>query len=159
MLLMLATYGLGAGEVLSLRLEDVDWSSGTLHVRRPKTGVAVELPLLAPTAKALASYLRTERPSQAEARRIFLSRRMPYEPLSSGAMRHRIRLYAWQAGVTAATIGAHAFRHSHASRQIDAGANVKVVSDILGHRRPSSTSVYVRVALRRLRTVSLPVPR
>ena len=28
---------------------------------------------------------------------------------------------------------------------------MKVVSDILGHRRPSSTSVYVRVALRRLR--------
>ena len=159
MLLMLATYGLGAGEVLSLRLEDVDWSSGTLHVRRPKTGVAVELPLLDATAEALASYLRTERPPQAEARQIFLSRRMPYEPITSGALRHRIRLYARQAGVTAETIGAHAFRHSHATRQIDAGANVKVVSDILGHRRPSSTSVYVRVALRRLRMVSLPVPR
>jgi integrase/recombinase XerD len=56
-------------------------------------------------------------------------------------------------------IGAHAFRHSHASRQIDSGANVKVVSDILGHRSSSSTSVYVRVALERLRAVALPVPR
>jgi site-specific recombinase XerD len=48
---------------------------------------------------------------------------------------------------------------SHASRQIDSGANVKVVSDILGHRSSSSTSVYVRVALERLRAVALPVPR
>ena len=56
-------------------------------------------------------------------------------------------------------IGAHALRHSHASRQIDAGANLQVLGAILGHRRPASTSRYVRVALRRLRTVALPVPR
>ena len=84
---------------------------------------------------------------------------MPYEPLTSGAIRHRIRYYAQQAGVSAKVIGAHAFRHSHATRQVDAGANLKVISDILGHRRSSSTSVYVRVALRRLRMVGLPVPR
>ena len=84
---------------------------------------------------------------------------MPYDPITSGALRHRIRHYARRAGVTAEVIGAHAFRHSHASRQIDTGANLKVVSDILGHRRPSSTSVYIRVALRRLRSVALPVPR
>jgi site-specific recombinase XerD len=42
---------------------------------------------------------------------------------------------------------------------VDAGANIKVISDILGHRSSSSTSIYVRVALRRLRTVALPVPR
>jgi site-specific recombinase XerD len=159
MLLMMATYGLGAAEVLGLCLEDVDWNSNTLRVRRPKTGVAIELPLLAPTARALAAYLRAERPPQAQARRIFLGKAMPYEPITSGAIRHRIRQYARQAGVTAKVIGAHAFRHSHACRQIDTGANVKVVSDILGHRRPSSTSVYVRVALRRLCTVALPVPR
>lgn len=84
---------------------------------------------------------------------------MPYEPMSSAALRHRIRHYASRAGVSARVIGAHAFRHAHASRQIDAGANLKVVSEILGHRSCSSTSVYVRVALRRLRTVALPVPR
>jgi len=84
---------------------------------------------------------------------------MPYEPMTSSAIRFRIRHYARLAGISAKVIGAHAFRHSHASRQIDAGANIKVVSDILGHRSSSSTSVYVRVALRRLRTVTLPVPR
>ncbi len=159
MLLMSATYGLGAGEILGLRLEDVDWKSATLHARRPKTGVAIDLPLLAPVARALAAYLDTERPRHAQARRLFLSTRMPYEPITSGAIRHRIRLYALRAGVTAQAIGAHAFRHSYACRQIDSGANVKVISDILGHRRPSSTSVYVRVALRRLRAVALQVPR
>lgn len=62
MLLLLATYGLGAAEILGLRLEDVDWRAGVLKARRPKTKVHIELPLLPPVAKALAAYLR-ERPS------------------------------------------------------------------------------------------------
>lgn len=158
MLLLLATYGLGAAEILGLRLEDVDWRAGVLKARRPKTKVHIELPLLPPVAKALAAYLR-ERPPAKNVARLFLSRRMPYAPLTSGAIRHRIRLYAKRSGVSADVLGAHIFRHSHASRQIDAGANLKIVSEILGHRSSSSTSVYVRVALRRLRGVGLRVPR
>lgn len=159
MLLMMATYGLGAAEVLGLRLEDVDWKSAVLRVRRPKTGTPIELPLLSPVARALAAYLGGGRPRPAEARQIFLNARIPYEPLTSGAIGHRIRYYAGQVGITSKVLGAHVLRHSHASRQIDLAANLKVVSDILGHRHPSSTSVYVRVALRRLRSVALPVPR
>ena len=55
MLLLLATYGLGAAEVLGLRLEDLDWQEGILRARRPKTNVHIELPLLPAVAKALTS--------------------------------------------------------------------------------------------------------
>jgi integrase/recombinase XerD len=37
--LLLATYGLGAAEVLAIRLQDLDWRGGILRVRRPKTSV------------------------------------------------------------------------------------------------------------------------
>jgi integrase len=159
MLLLMALYGFGAAEVLALQFEDVDWKSEIIRVRRPKTGVQIELPLLPPVARALTAYLKTERPPGTRTRKIFVRAKIPYEPLTSAAIRHRIRQYARGVGIAAPVIGAHSFRHSHASRQVDAGANIKVVSDILGHRRPSSTSVYVRVALRRLRGVSLPVPK
>ena len=159
MLLMMALYGLGAAEILALRFEDVNWKTGIIDVRRPKTGVRIELPLLPPVAKALGAYLQKERSPAAQTRRLFVSTMIPYRSLTSSAIRHRIREYARKAGVTAKMIGAHAFRYAHASRQIDIGADLKVVSDILGHRRPSSTSVYVRVAIRRLRTVGLPVPK
>jgi integrase/recombinase XerD len=158
-LLLLAAYGMGAAEVLGLRLQDVDWEAGILRVRRPKTKVSIELPLLPPVARALTAYLRWERPPAKGVTHLFLRKNMPYSPITSGAIRHRIRHYASQAGVSADRIGAHAFRHSHASRQVDAGANLKVVSEILGHRSSSSTSVYVRVAIQRLRGVGLPVPR
>ncbi len=158
-LLLLATYGLGAAEVLGLRLQDVDWKAGVLRARRPKTKVSIELPLLPPVARALIAYLRWERPPARGTAHLFLRMNMPYLPITSAAIRHRIRHYASAAGVSADIIGAHAFRHSHASRQVDAGANIKIVSEILGHRSSSSTSVYVRVAINRLRAVGLPVPR
>jgi site-specific recombinase XerD len=159
MLLLLMTYGFGAAEILALRLEDLDWRAGVLRARRPKTNLGIELPLLPVVARALTAYLRWERPPANGIPKVFLSRRMPYAPITSGAIRHRIRLYAKRARVSAKVLGAHIFRHTHASRQIDAGANLKVVSEILGHRSSSSTSIYVRVALRRLRGVGLPVPR
>lgn len=157
--LLLATYGLGAAEVLGLRLDDVDWRAGILKARRPKTSVPIELPLLPAVAKALIAYIRNERPPARSIKHLFLRKNMPYEPMTSSAIRFRIRHYGRLAGISTKIIGAHAFRHSHATRQVDAGANIKVVSDILGHRSSSSTSIYVRVALRRLRTVALPVPR
>ena len=158
-LLLLATYGLGAAEVLALRLQDVDWRAGILKACRPKTNVRIELPLLPAVAKALIAYLKQERPPAPSMQHIFLRKNMPYERMTGAAIRYRIRRYAQLAGIPAKAIGAHAFRHSHAARQVDAGANIKVVSDILGHRSPSSTSIYVRVAFNRLRAVGLPVPR
>jgi integrase/recombinase XerD len=159
LLLLLATYGLGAAEVLALRLQDVDWRVGILKAWRPKTKVGIELPLLPAVAKALIAYIREERPLAPSLEHIFLRKNMPYERMTGSAIRHRIRHYARLAGIRAKLIGAHVFRHSHAGRQVDAGANIKVVSDILGHRSPSSTSIYVRVAFKRLRAVGLPVPR
>jgi integrase/recombinase XerD len=158
-ILVLAAYGLGAAEVLALRLEDIDWTGSAIRARRPKTKARVELPLLPAVATALMDYLRWERPPAKGRIHLFLRKNMPYEPITSGAIRHRIRHWATLAGIPAKVLGAHAFRHSHATRQVDTGANIKVVSDILGHRSVSSTSVYVRVALKRLRGVGLAVPR
>jgi integrase len=159
MLLLLATYGLGAGEVVRLRLDDVDWHANVLRAHRPKTAVPIELPLLPPVARALADYLQRGRPRGSAAREIFVTMGLPHRLLTTSVLRHQVRKYAVRAGLAVAPLGAHVFRHSHATRQVDAGVPTKIVGDILGHRRPSSTSVYVRLALRRLRTVALPVPR
>ncbi len=159
MLLAMATYGLGAAEVLALRLGDIEWTAGVLHIRRPKTGACIDLPLLPAIASSLAEYLRLARPPRVSSREVFLRIGIPHRPITSGAIRHRIRLYANKSGVDADILGAHIFRHSHATAQINAGVNPKIVSDILGHQQPASTSAYVRVAHRRLRLIGLPVPR
>jgi site-specific recombinase XerD len=159
MLLLMATYGMGAAEVTALTLDDIDWRGGTLRILRPKTGAPIEVPLLPPVAHALVRYLRQGRPRVTHARQIFVRLRAPYTALgSSSAVRHIIGTHARGAGISAPYLGSHVLRHSHATRQINAGAPVTVVAHILGHRRPDSTSTYARVALDRLRAMALPVP-
>lgn len=159
MLLLMSLYGLGSAEVIEMKLEDVHWSTNTLTIRRPKTGVEIQLPLLPAAARALAAYLRKARPPEAQTRSLFLRRQMPYVAFTSSAIRFAIRRYAAKAGMPTQTLGGHVLRHSHASRQIDQQAPPRVLSSILGHRDPESTSVYTRVAIERLRGIALPVPR
>jgi integrase/recombinase XerD len=160
MLLLMSTYGLGAGEVIGLRLQDIDWNAGTLRMSRPKTGVNFVLPLLSPVAKVLARYLRHGRPSSTPTRHVFVQMKVPFGALtSSSAVRHLLIKHARAAGIHAPYLGSHVLRHSNAARQLDVGTKARVLSDLLGHRDPDSVSAYVRIATQSLREVSLPVPR
>ena len=61
-LMLLASYGLRAAEVVRLRLEDLDWRREVLRVHHSKTGTASELPLLNEPVEALLKYLENARP-------------------------------------------------------------------------------------------------
>ncbi|WP_233859985.1 site-specific integrase [Paraburkholderia sp. HD33-4] len=160
LLLMMSTYGLGAGEVIGLQLQHIDWNAGTLQMSRPKTGVNFVLPLLPPVAKVLARYLRHGRPSHTPTRHVFVRMKVPFGAFTaSSAVRHILIKHAAIAGIQAPYLGSHVLRHSNAARQLDIGTTARVLSDLLGHRDPESVSAYVRIATQSLREVSLPVPR
>ena len=160
LLLMMSTYGLGAGEVIRMQLQDIDWNAGTLQMLRPKTGVSFVLPLLPPVAKVLARYLRHGRPPHTLTRHVFVQMKVPFGALTaSSAVRHMLIKHAKAAGIEAPYLGSHVLRHSNAARQLDVGTKARVLSDLLGHRDSESVSAYVRIATQSLREVSLPVPR
>jgi integrase len=157
---MMSTYGLGAGEIIGLQLQHIDWNAGTLQMSRPKTGVNFILPLLPPVAKVLARYLRYGRPPHTPTRHVFVQMKVPFGALTTAsAVRHVVRKYAFAAGIEASYLGSHVLRHSNAARQLDVGTKARVLSDLLGHRNSESVSAYVRIATQTLREVSLPVPR
>jgi len=158
-LLMMAAYGMGAGEALSLQLDDIDWRGGSLRVTRPKTGVQIALPLLGPVGRALTLYLRRGRPQATKTRAVFVRARAPHPPLAVREIGRRFLAYARSAGISAPPLGTHVMRRCHATREVEMAAPAKVVSDILGHDDPRSLSAYARVATERLREVSLPLPR
>lgn len=155
-LLIMAMYGMGAAEVLHLRLEDLDWRANSVRVYRPKTQVEYLLPLLPAVGQALVGYLQNGRPA-VSSRHVFIAAKEPHGPMSASAVRYMIRKYAGVAGLTA-PLGGHVLRHSHARQQMELGASMKTIGDILGHRDPASTSAYIRVPTRRLRAIALPVP-
>lgn len=159
LLLMMCSYGMGAGEVIRVTLDDINWRSLSFRLVRPKTGVEFTLPLLPAVAEPLATYVTHNRPIDAPSRYLFLSNHLPHRRLSgSTAVRHILHKHARMAGVTAAFLGTHCLRHSHANRQMEQGTDAKLIGDILGHSHPESTSAYIRISTERLRALSLGVP-
>jgi integrase len=160
LLLMMSTYGMGAGEIIRLMLDDVDWQATTVRVHRPKTGAEFLLPLLPAVSRALANYLRRGRPVHAQTRNLFVTMCAPHKALAcSVTIRHILHTHARRAGVSAPFLGTHVLRHTHACRQLELGTPPKLIGDILGHRDPESTSAYLRVSTEGLRQMALPVPQ
>jgi integrase/recombinase XerD len=54
--------------------------------------------------------------------------------------------------------GTHILRHTAASRLLRAGADLKRIADILGHRSIDSTAIYTKIDEDRLAAVTMPWP-
>ncbi|HUB16533.1 MAG TPA: site-specific integrase [Acetobacteraceae bacterium] len=155
-LTLLATYGLRAGEIISLRLEDIDWKNDILRVRRGKSGAYAELPLLPQPGNAILAYLRHGRPKTG-ARQVFVRTVAPYIGLAALTTQIRERL-AVVGATSPGRRGPHAFRHARAASLLHSGVTIKEIGDVLGHRSTESTAAYLRLAMDDLRTVALTMP-
>ena len=93
-LMLLVVYGLRAGEVRSVCLEDIDWENDRFHLRRSKTRRTQTLPLTATVGAAILRYLREVRPCTAF-REIFLTLPSPFRPLTSSAVFEIVK-HNWQ---------------------------------------------------------------
>jgi integrase/recombinase XerD len=154
----LADLGLRGQEVACLRLEDIDWRSGTLTVRGGKNKRTQVLPLPLETGRALADYLQQGRP-KTNLRVLFVRHRAPLDtPLSIAAIRN-IANRAWKrCALDGQFHNTHVLRHTLAGRIQAAGRPVKEIADILRHHGLDTAARYVRIDVERLRAVALPWP-
>lgn len=150
MILLLAVYGLRRGEVVRLRLEDLDWKGEILHVTRPKQRCTQQYPLVASVGGAILRYLKEARP-RSDHRELFLSVEAPVRPLSPGRVSSVVHERLAMLGIDVPRRGAHCLRHASARHLLDAGFVLKEIGDHLGHRSASSTRVYAKVDLTGLR--------
>jgi len=143
--LVLGYCGLRFGEAAALRVGDVNLSARRIRVRRSVTFVTgqglVEGPTknhsarTVPVPKFLAPLLATEIGERADDAQLFPSRRGGY--LTEGEVR-------WVFDTASKTVGVegltpHELRHTCASLAIAAGANVKVLQTLLGHKTATLT--------------------
>jgi site-specific recombinase XerD len=157
-LLLLARFGMRGGEVLRLNLEDIDWHNARIIIRASKGPSWTQLPLTPEVGKAIARYLRHDRP-RCDCRRVFLRARAPYIALSdTQAITSLVRRALKKAGIESARKGAHLLRHSLATDMLRHGASLNEIGELLRHRSPNSTAVYAKVELTALRPLALSWP-
>jgi site-specific recombinase XerD len=155
---LIAHYGLRPSEVVSLRLDSIDWERRTVHVVQHKTRSTLTLPLAPETVRVLSQYLAIDRDRQGRGHaELFLRARCPNGPLR----RHAIS-EIFEKHMRAAKLGtagdAYSLRHAFAMRLLARGVGVKLIGDLLGHRYIDTTRTYLRLNKEALRGVALEVP-
>ena len=145
-----AQLGLRAIEVVGLELEDLDWNVGTIRIQRSKSHRVDLLPMLPSVGAAIVDYLHNERPIYIS-RRVFVRHVAPVEkPLQEKVVARVLRAAYQRCDLPYTRV--HIFRHSLATRVLDAGGTLKEVADVLRHRSLDTTQIYAKLDERRLST-------
>jgi integrase/recombinase XerD len=147
--------GLRISELVALDVDDVDLAASSILVRAGKGGRGRLVPLGTKARRAVDVYTAVARrellrrsQGRAGVAALFLNAR--------GARLGRqgcwkiLKGYARRAGLED-TLSPHTLRHSFATHMLDAGADVRVVQELLGHASLATTQIYTLVSEHRVR--------
>ena len=154
MLEVLYGAGLRISELIALDVDDVDLDDGVVLVRSGKGGKGRMVPLGSAARKALDDYLVQTRPELLGRGRggaaLFLNSRGGR--LGRQGCWKVLKSHARTAGLDR-LVSPHTLRHSFATHMLDAGADIRVVQELLGHSSLATTQVYTLVSDRHLHEV------
>ena len=145
MILMTFRHGLRASEACELQWSDVEFESGTLHLRRAKGGATSTHPLLGDELRALRVLNR-----EAKSPFVFVSERGA--PFSTSGLAKLIE----RAGVEAKMpfkVHPHMLRHATGYTLANKGTDTRTLQAYLGHRSIQSTVRYTELAPDRFKNI------
>lgn len=157
-LLLLARLALRAGDIIQLRLGDIDWKEAWICVCG-KGRRQTRLPMTQEVGDALASYISQARhPSDTDA--LFIRSRAPMRPFQNqNAVSAIVGRAMRRAGVSSPSRGAaHVLRHSAATSMLRHGASLQEIGVILRHRSIAATEIYAKVDFAALQQIAQPWP-
>jgi integrase/recombinase XerC len=140
--------GLRVSELVGLDLDDLDLDGGVLTVRGK--GKKERLALFGSHAAAAVKAWLAERSAVGLTKptpAVFLNRFG--RRLTTRSVARMLEKYLAQAGLDPRT-SPHTLRHTFATHLLDAGADIRSVQELLGHRSLGTTQVYTHVTTNRL---------
>jgi site-specific recombinase XerD len=153
-LLLLARLGLRAGDIVQLRMGDINWKEAEILVSG-KGRCQTRLPLSQEVGDAIVDYLQTGRP-QSDSDVLFIRTYAPFRTFGSSKTVSAIVTSALRrAGVTCPSRGAaHLLRHSVATAMLRHGASLMDIATILRHRSIETTQIYAKVDVAALQKIA-----
>lgn len=145
--------GIRRQELVDLDLYSVDAEGGTLTVRQGKGRKDRMIPIGRRALAWIDRYVEEVRPRlvmEPDEGTLFLTtHRAPFSPERMSLL---VRQYVEAAGVGKRG-SCHLFRHTMATLMLEGGADIRFIQAMLGHADISTTQIYTRVALRKLKQV------
>ncbi len=148
---VLYSSGIRAAELAGLTLGDLDLAGGAMRVlgKRRKERIA-QLGRFA--VRALDDYLPVRLSLLRKTHDVvFVNWRGG--PLTTRSVQRIIERYVRQVLPSRREVSPHTLRHTFATHMLDAGADLRVVQELLGHESLSSTQIYTHVSIDRLKQV------
>lgn len=151
-LVMLAySAGLRVGELVRLRLGDLDVQRGLLHVRRGKGGRDRYTVLSRRALEAVAVY-QAAFPSETW----LFPGPNPARHYTTRSVQKIVRRAAERAGIRK-RVSVHTLRHSFATHLLEGGTDLRYIQELLGHQSSRTTQIYTHVAQARLARITSPL--
>jgi integrase/recombinase XerD len=151
--MLMVTYagGLRLGEVVRLRIEDIDGERNMTHIRGTKSR-RDRYTLLGASAFAVVSeYMREYRPRtwlfEGQDGETYLSKRTAQYIFEDAVSRAGIKK----------NVTFHSLRHSFATHLLEAGVDLRYIQELLGHRSTKTTEIYTHVSRRKVEQISSPL--
>ena len=154
MLLIMARLGLRAQEVISIRIDDIDWAAGRMTIRGKRSQFDY-MPLPVDVGEAVVDWLCRGR--RGDSRFLFTSLYAPHAPFKSlEVLNHALRKAFKQAGLKPPQdeVRTHALRHSLAMNLLNRGNSLGQIGEVLRHRTLQSTCTYVHYDIEALRPLA-----
>ncbi|MDI9418583.1 MAG: tyrosine recombinase XerC [Firmicutes bacterium] len=148
---LLYATGIRLSELVGLNVDGVDLDMGYVRVygkgRRERI-----VPLGEYAVAAIGSYLAEARPQLCKSgeNALFVNHRG--RRLTPRGVQYLLNKHIDQCAISK-MISPHSLRHSFATHLIDAGADLRVVQELLGHVNLSTTQIYTRISQSKLKSV------
>jgi len=151
--ILMITYssGLRASETARLKITDIDSKRMTVRITQGKGGKDRYSILSQTTLELLRQYWRKYHPKE-----WLFPGAKGYDHLSTNSIQQLFYKAKKQAGITKPA-SVHTLRHSFATHLIEAGTSLHHVQLLLGHRSPTTTTVYLHVSRLNLAQVTSPL--
>ena len=131
--------GLRLSEGLHLKVGDIDSKRMLVRVQNGKGGKDRYVPLAQKTLEYLRAYWLTYRP-----RSWLFPAKSGDLPLCPSTLQKAFRAAVRQSGLKK-QVSVHSLRHSYATHLLEGGEDLRVIQEILGHRRPQTTAIYTHL--------------
>ena len=135
---VLRSTGLRVGEFCSVNIEDVDFKTGDVWVRREKGGLNTPAYIDEAAMYYLREYLQ-ERTDDCES--LIVGKRAPYSRLKPCGVRAALKDIARRQGMSC-KVYPHKFRQTLGMTLKNKGYDLGVIQEVLGHTSPATTSKY-----------------
>lgn len=141
-LLLMLCYsgGLRVSEIVSLKCEDLDFSRGTLYIRKSKGRKDRYTILSGKVIDLLNQYKEIYHPSH-----WIFEGKIPSEHMCIRTAQRVFEVSLQKAGIKKA-ISIHGLRHSFATHLLESGTDIRYIQVLLGHASTKTTQVYTHVA-------------